>query len=135
MSSFTLADEYVADTMAVVLHLENRKSSVNVRQIFDAADAGQIIIHIPAIVFAEILYLSEKKRIGLDLADVKKHLQNFSSYREIPLNLEIIEHAGQITDIPELHDRLIAATAIFLKMDLITNDQKIQSSVSVKTVW
>ena len=135
MSRFTLADEYVADTMAIVLHLENRKSSVNVKQIFDAADAGQVIIHIPAIVFAEILYLSEKNRIGLTLADVKKHLQNFSSYREIPLNFEIIEHAGQITDIPELHDRLIAATAKFLKMELITNDQKIQSSSLVKTVW
>ena len=135
MSSFTLADEYVADTMAIVLHLENRKSSVNVKQIFDAADAGQVIIHIPAIVFAEILYLSEKKRIGLTLADVKKHLQKFSSYREIPLNFEIIEHAGQIADIPELHDRLIAATAKFLNMELITNDQKIQSSSLVKTVW
>ena len=129
MSSFTLADEYVADTMAVVLHLENRKSSVNVKQIFDAADAGQVIIHIPAIVFAEILYLSEKKRIGLTLTDVKKHLQSFSSYRETPLNFEIIERAGQITDIPELHDRLIAATAKFLNMELITNDPKIQSSV------
>ena len=53
MSNFTLADEYVADTMAVVLHLENRKSSAIVKQIFDAADAEQIVIHIPAIDFAE----------------------------------------------------------------------------------
>lgn len=135
MSSFTLASEYVADTMAIVLHLENRKSSVNVKRIFDAADTGNTIIHIPAIVFAEILYLSEKQRISLTLADVEKQLQNFSSYREMPLSFEIIEQAGKITDIPELHDRLIAATAKFLNIELITNDQKIQSSTLVKTAW
>lgn len=135
MSVFTLASEYVADTMAVVLHLENRKLSINVKQIFDAADAGNTIIYIPAIVFAEILYLSEKQRISLTLADVGKHLQHFSSYRELPLNLEIIEQAKKITDIPELHDRLIAASAKFLELELITNDPKIQSSASGKTVW
>jgi PIN domain nuclease of toxin-antitoxin system len=133
MSAFTLlASEYVADTMAVVLHLENRKSSINVKQIFDA---GNTIIHIPAIVFAEILYLSEKQRISLTLVDVRKHLQHFSSYRELPLNLEIIEQATKINDIPELHDRLIVASAQFLELELVTNDPKIQSSASGKTVW
>ncbi len=135
MSNFILADEYVADTMAVVLHLENRKSSAIVKQIFDAADAEQIVIHIPAIVFAEILYLSEKKRIGLTLADVKNHLQKFPNYRETPFNFGIIEHAEQIKDIPELHDRLIAATAKCLNLELITNDPKINNSAFVKTVW
>lgn len=135
MSSFTLAAEYVADTMAIILHLENRKSSTNVEQILAAADAGQTTIHIPSIVFAEILYLSEKKRISLSVADVKKHLQNFPNYREKPLNFEIIEHAEQITGIPELHDRLIAATAKYLNLELITNDPKIQTSALVKTVW
>jgi len=136
MSSFILAGKYVADTMAIVLHLENRKSSANVKQIFDAADAGgQTIIYIPAIVFAEILYLSEKKRISLTLTDVQKHLQNFSSHRDTLLNFEIIEHAGQLTDIPELHDRLIAATAKFLNLELITNDPKMNNFAFVKTVW
>lgn len=135
MSSFTLADEYVADTVAIILYLENRKSSANVERIFDAAEAGQTIIHIPAMVFAEILYLSEKNRISLTLADVEKHLQNFPNYRETPMNFEIIEYAGQITDIPELHDRLIAATAKFLNLELITNDLKIQNSALVKTIW
>ena len=135
MSNFTLADEYVADTMAVVLHLENRKSSKQVKQIFDAADVEQTTIHIPAIVFAEILYLSEKKRISLTLADVKKYLQKFPNYREVPLNVEIIEHAEQIKDIPELHDRLITATAKYLNLKLITNDPKMNNSAFIETVW
>jgi len=121
--------------MAIVLHLEKRKSSTNVKQIFDSADVGKTIIHIPAIVFAEILYLSEKGRIGLSLIGVKNHLQSFPNYRETPLSFAIIENAGQIKDIAELHDRLIASTASLLNLELITNDAKIQNSAFVKTIW
>ena len=135
MSSISLAAEYVADTMAIVLYLENRKSNAIVEQIFDEADNGKITIHVPAIVFAEILYLSEKGRIGLTLADVEKHLKKSPNFRETPLNFEIIEQAEQISDIPELHDRLIAATAKFLNLELITNDPKITNSAFVKTIW
>lgn len=95
----------------------------------------QTTIHIPAIVFAEILYLSEKKRTSLTLADVKKYLQKFPNYREVPLNVEIIEHAEQIKDIPELHDRLITATAKYLNLKLITNDPKMNNSAFIETVW
>jgi predicted nucleic acid-binding protein len=135
MSSFIPADEYVTDTMALVLHLENRKSSQNVKQIFDSADSGKTTIYIPAMVFAEILYLAEKQRISLNLHEVEKHIKNFQTYREVPLSFEIIQNAQQITDIPELHDRLIASTASFLNLVLITNDPKIENSQFVNTVW
>ena len=47
----------------------------------------------------------------------------------------VIEAAAQITDIRELHDRLIAATARWLKVALITNNPVIQGSAFVNTVW
>ena len=40
-----------------------------------------------------------------------------------------------ITDIPELHDRLIAATARIHNVELITNDPVIQASAFVRTIW
>ena len=135
MTNVSLASEYVADTMALVLHLESRRSSPAVKSIFDSADLGNITIHIPAMVFAEILYLSERKRITLTLTEVESHLQTFGSYRESPMSFAIVENARQITDIPELHDRLIAATAKSLNIDLITNDPKIQASQFVHTIW
>ncbi len=135
MSKFILADEYVTDTMALILHLENRKSSQNVKQIFDSADSGKTTIYIPAIVFAEILYLAEKQRISLNLHEAEKHLKNFQIYKEMPLSFEITQSAQQITDIPELHDRLIASTASFLNLALITNDPKIENSQLVNTIW
>ena len=135
MSPFTLAAEYVADTVALVVYLEKRKPGADSQIIFDSAQNSNTIIHIPAIVFAEILYLSEKGRISANLQDVKNLLQTNSNFRESPLTREIVETAEQITDIPELHDRLISATARFLNLELITTDVKIKNSVFVKTVW
>ena len=63
MSSFTLAAEYITDTVGLILYLENRKSGANAELIFDSAENGNTTIYIPAFVFAEILYLSEKNRI------------------------------------------------------------------------
>lgn len=128
-------NEFVADTMAIVLHLEKRKSGKNVKQILTDAENGNAVVHVPAIVFAEILYLSEKKRIVLTLSDVGNHLFKFPNFRQQELSFEIVNAAETITDIPELHDRLIAAAAKHLGLELITNDPKIQNSAFVKTVW
>jgi predicted nucleic acid-binding protein len=128
-------NEFVADTMAIVLHLEKRKSGKNVKQILTDAENGNAVVHVPAIVFAEILYLSEKKRIVLTLSDVGNHLSKFPHFRQQELSFEIVNTAETITDIPELHDRLIAATAKHLGLELITNDPEIQNSAFVKTVW
>jgi predicted nucleic acid-binding protein len=49
--------------------------------------------------------------------------------------LEVVQAAAQITDIPELNDRLIAGTARSLGLELVTNDQVIQASRFVKTTW
>lgn len=135
MSSYTLAAEYVADTVALVLYPERRKSGAIAEQIFDSAVNGATIIHIPVMVFAEILYLSEKKRITATLADAVDLTVNFANFKELPMICEIVKTASQITDIPELHDRIISASAKFLSLELITNDSKIQNSNFVKTIW
>lgn len=129
------ADEYVADTVAIVLYLENRRLGANAKVIFDTADNGNTIIYIPAIVFAEILYLAEKRRITANLQDLSKLLQKSPNFRESPLTQAIVDTAELITDVPELHDRLIAATARHLNLELITTDEKIRESSYVNTVW
>ncbi len=135
MSSDSLASEYVTDTMGLVLRLEGRQMGAQAQTIFAAAEAGQTVIHIPAMVMAEILYLSEKGRITASLADVAQRLQTFPNYRECPRNRAVIETAAQITDIRELHDPLIAGAARWLNAGLLTNDPVIQSSAFVKTLW
>ncbi|MDA8138271.1 MAG: hypothetical protein M0036_06395, partial [Desulfobacteraceae bacterium] len=55
-------------------------------------------------------------------------LMESQNYRFEPLSFEILKTASQIDDIPELHDRLIAATAKHLDLPLITNDPVISKS-------
>jgi predicted nucleic acid-binding protein len=135
MSNASLASEYATDTMGLVLRLERRHMGRQAQTIFAAAEAGQTVFHIRAMVLAEILYLSEKGRINASLAGVSQHLQTFPHYRECPMNRAVIETAAQITDIRELHDRLIGATARWLNVALLTNDPVIQGSAFVKTLW
>ncbi len=135
MTDFIPDDKFVTDTMAVVLHLENRRSSADVQRIFEGADAGLITIYIPAIVFAEVLYLSEKRRIDVGLSELERHIEAHPGFVQVPLSMEIVLNARKITDIPELHDRLIASTANFSDLELITNDPKIQASNFTRTRW
>jgi predicted nucleic acid-binding protein len=135
MSNASLAPEYATDTVALVLRLEGQQMGAQAQTNFAAAEAGQIVIHIPGMAMAEILYLSEKGRIRASLADVVQHQQTFPTYRECPMTRAVIETAAQITDIRELPDCLIAATARWLNVALLTNDSVIQRSAFVTTVW
>jgi predicted nucleic acid-binding protein len=117
------------------LHLEKRKQAPASQAVLHQAESGQATVFIPAMVFAEILYLSERQKIHTSLAEVTDYLVQNSGFIEYPLDLSVILAAQQITDIPELHDRLIAATAKVLDAKLITNDGKIRESSFVQTIW
>lgn len=135
MQSATPSTEYATDTMGLVLWIERRRLGLQARAIFQAAEESSVVLYIPAIVFAEVLYLSERNRIKATLDDVADLLANFTSYREQPLTFEIIRATARLSDIPELHDPLIAGTALALAIPLITNDPQIQASSAVQTIW
>lgn len=131
--------KYVTDTMALVLWLENRKLPAKVKGIFEAttsllASNSQILI--PGTVLAEIAYLSEKNRIDTSLQAVEKLiLDSKDRFVVFTHGMEDIKSAFEITDIPELHDRLIAGVGRFLQLEVLTNDPKIINSAFVRTLW
>lgn len=135
MSSFIPGSSFVVDTMAVVLHLEKRRTGQRVKAILDASLRGEVTVFLPGVVFAEILYLSEKKRITATLPEVRRLLNQNPTIEEFPLTFAVVSAASEITDIPELHDRLIAGTARSLGLPLLTNDPRIQGSRFVQTLW
>ena len=135
MSSSTPSSEFVADTVAVVVWLEHRRMGANARSAFDLAEQGAAQIYIPAIVFAELGYLTEKGRIQTSLNELLNQMSKHSAIVEQPLTAAIVNVAFTINDIPELHDRLIAATAKHMNTALITTDHVIQASSSVETIW
>lgn len=128
-------NEFVTDTMALVLCLEQRKSGTQAKSLFDSAQRGETVIHVPSLVFAEILYLFDKGRIKTSLKQLENYLAQYPNVRECPMSFAMIQAAANIDDIRELHDRLIAGTAVYLGVSLITNDPVIIASRFVKTVW
>jgi len=51
------------------------------------------------------------------------------------IDIGLITKAFEINDIPELHDRLIAAAGMVHNCTIITNDPKIIASKFVSSVW
>ncbi|AQG80507.1 PIN domain-containing protein [Spirosoma montaniterrae] len=127
--------QYVTDTMAIVLYLSKRKMPLFIKQLFQSADLGLTQIVVPAMVVVEVGYLSAKGRVDVSLTDLKQHLAQYPAYRFEPLTLDIIEASSVMIDIPELHDRLIAATARWLTISVITNDPDIRASSFVAAIW
>ncbi len=135
MTNATLVSEFVTDTIGFVLRIERWRLSEKVKTIFDSVEFGNTIVYVPGIVFAEIPYLSEKQRIQTSIDEVEDYLKEHPNYKEYSLSFAVIQSTAEITDIPELYDRLIAATARQLDLELITNDSVIQASAFVKTIW
>lgn len=120
--------DYVTDTQALVKFMMGKKViNEKAHRVFLSADKGECTIIIPAVVVMEVLYLFEKNRIEVGLLHTEDLLKG-QNYQFEPLNLEILKTAAEIDDIPELHDRLIAATAKYLDIPLITNDPLIKKS-------
>ncbi len=128
-------NKYVIDTQAIIKFLNGQKViNDNLDQILKMTDEGKNIIIIPSVVIFEIGYLHEKKKIPISIADVEKIINSSVNYVEEKLSINIIKSAFEITDIPELHDKLIAGTARYLNLPLITNDPVILQSSFVECI-
>jgi predicted nucleic acid-binding protein len=55
----------------------------------------------------------------------------------VPLNLAIARTVRQIPRnvVPEMPDRIIAATALYLNLPLVTRDLQIQRLTEIQTIW
>lgn len=126
---------FVADTMAVILWLEKRRMPQKVKDIFVTAEAKEVVLYIPGMVLAEIGYLSEKGRVEVTLQSVLDWLGVHDNILIHSLDGQGIKSAFEITDIPELHDRLIAASGRMLNCPVITNDPKIVASEFISALW
>lgn len=128
-------NEYVSDTMAFILRLESRKLPGKVKDVFEQAEQENAKIFVPAIALAELAYLSEKGRIDANLSQADAYFQKYSAVCEMPLDFDIVRTAFLIDDVPELHDRLIAACGKFRSCPLLTNDPDLASSKHIPTIW
>jgi PIN domain nuclease of toxin-antitoxin system len=129
----------IADTHAIIWYLyDDKRLSAAASQFFDNAVQQGQQIGIASISLVEIVYLSEKGRIDAQAPGrVFAALQNPASVlSEMPLNMSVVQALQQIpvTIVPEMPDRIIAATALHLQVPVISRDHKIQAT-SLTTIW
>ena len=106
------------------------------RSAFAAADAGRAQILVPSIVLVESVFLVQRQRVPesvlnrlLALSDVPD-----TNIYVVPLDLAVARTVRDFgpSAVPELADRIIAATARTLDLPLLTTDPAIAASGLVK---
>jgi PIN domain nuclease of toxin-antitoxin system len=130
----------VADTHAIVWYLSKpEKLSATALQTLDQASQSGQMIYLSAISIVELQYLTERNRIDIAVLNqiLKIVRSEIPSIEIVALDLEIGENLALIDRavVPEMPDRIIAATALSLKLPLVTCDHKIQACTAIQTIW
>ena len=131
----------VTDTHALLWYLSNSsKLSSDALAAFEKAERNGFSIYVPAIVLIELRYLVEKGRDIFEsdfLLVVGKLKSPQSALTFAPLNQGTAEDLHQIPRaiVPDMPDRLIAATAYNLNLPLISKDTSIRNLRNITIIW
>lgn len=128
--------DYLADTVAIVRHLRRHPAlGQQAARIFDEADLGQHRIFLSPITLMEDLYLAEANRIDVALPELILRINNSTNHSIIPIDSAVVLTAISVDDVPELHDRILVATAKHLGVPILTGDKAIVGSQHASTIW
>lgn len=128
---------FVTDTHSLIWYLtDDPQLSTRAKEVFQTADNFHDHIYIPCIVFFELLYLIEKKKVAIDFDDFLAMVSSSKNYKVEPLCLSIIEKSKIIprNRVADPWDRIIAATSMHLKLPLITGD-RILRQIGIDVLW
>lgn len=129
----------VSDTHALLWYLlANVRLSARAKRAFDDAAASGDTIGVPSVCLVEIIYLVDKGRVpSAALNTLVAQLETHTSVLEmIPLDQAAALSVQQVerARVPDMPDRIIAATALYLGLPIISRDRKIRLS-GLETIW
>jgi PIN domain nuclease of toxin-antitoxin system len=129
----------IADTHAALWYLlKNPSLSTTARNFMDEAARAGDEIGLSPISLAEIVYLVEKGRLAMSAYEDLKNALADPDYVivEAPFTVEVVDAMHQVsrTDVPDMPDRIVAATGVYFGVPVISRDGRIRAS-NVLTVW
>ena len=127
---------YVVDTHALLWfrHYPTRLSPA-ADAVFRLATSGGASIIVPAIVVAELYYASQKLANAILPSELLADISGSREFIFSPLGAAQLERMESIPDIPEMHDRLIAAEALVHSAPVISRDEALRRSGVVEVIW
>jgi PIN domain nuclease of toxin-antitoxin system len=124
--------QYLLDTVTLIRHLtELGKLGKKAQAVLNSTENTYVI---SVISLMEILYLSEKRKINIDLIETLTKIEHSSLYYIVDLTPDILKVAN-VLPFYELHDRLILATAKWLDIPIISSDEKFNSVHGIQVYW
>jgi PIN domain nuclease of toxin-antitoxin system len=112
--------------------------SAAAKDFFNRAAISRKKIALSPISLAEIVYLVEKKRLPASaFDDLRAALRNLDHVlEEASFHVGIVDAMRRISreSVPDMPDRIVSATAAFLKVPLISRDGRIRAS-NIQTIW
>ena len=129
----------VLDTHCLIWYLAgDSKLTMAGRSAVDSAIQAGDPIYVSSITLVEMIYLGERGRIvPAAIAQVRQAFADSSSgIKLVSLDLKIADALGRVSrnEIPDMPDRIIAATALYLGHPLVTADGRIRKS-AIATIW
>ena len=129
-------DTYVVDTHALAWFVsEDQRLSPNAEEILSQAEAGEVQVLIPTLVLAELTHIAQKKRVAVTIEELLERLERGDGLTIVSFDFPIFQTMLQLPENWDIHDRIIAATAIYYQATLITRDEILRDSSELQTVW
>lgn len=130
----------VTDTHALIWYIfDLERLSEAALTVFEQAINAGNPIYVSAISIVEISYLVERGRL---VEEVLTRILNALDDPNVgivlaPLDRNVSAAVRQIerTTVPDMPDRIIAATALCLDLPLVTRDLRIQALTNIQTIW
>ena len=92
-------------------------------------------IVVSPLVLAELVIIAEKQRVVFDLTAAITMLKDAPGFRYVDLTAQTALRTQQLATLPDIHDRLIVATALEYGATLLTADLAIIASGIVPVAW
>lgn len=134
-----MATRYILDTHALIWHLEgNSLLGSEAKRIIGDPNSHLVL---PVIALAEAMFIVEKGRSAIPMVkDLLNDVINDKRIDIYPLTAGILDESSSLTAVPEIHDRLIVATGVFLQklgetIEIVTKDHEITASSVLPVCW